>query len=64
MTPLASRLAKLEQACAAGRHAFVWCDRNWQTVDEAIAEHVARNPADKDASFTVFSWLFGEEAKA
>jgi len=64
MSALETRLAKLEQAAAPGRHAFIWCDRSKQTVDQAIAEHVAGHPADKEAQFTVFSWLVGEEAKA
>jgi hypothetical protein len=63
MNPLASRLAKLEQAAVPGHRAFVWCDRG-KTVDEAIAEHVAAHPGDKGAEFTVFSWLLSGETKA
>jgi len=64
MSALETRLSKLEQAAAPGRHAFVWCDRSKQTVDQAIAEHVASHPADTGAEFTVFSWLLSGEAKA
>jgi hypothetical protein len=64
MSALESRLVKLEQAAPRGRHAFIWCDRSKQTEAEAIAEHVESHPADKEAEFTVFSWLVAEEVKA